>query len=106
MAYFLPLLSFNLTSMSSLKLFGLFLSERFKMRRRKGFLPSLDSMEKRDIPAVITYPLAPSIILFDPKGEREPDPGPLNQTPIYDFILDPPLNIINMDTPIDTSSYC
>ncbi|MFM7128672.1 MAG: hypothetical protein ACKO85_05665 [Isosphaeraceae bacterium] len=55
---------------------------------------------------MISYPLAPSIIMFDPKGEREPDPGPLNQTPIYDFLLDPPLNIINMDTPLDTSSYC
>jgi hypothetical protein len=61
---------------------------------------------ERAVPAVITYPLAPSIIIFDPKGEREPDPGPLNQTPIYDFILDPPLNIINMDNPLNTSSYC
>lgn len=73
---------------------------------RKRFVPGSDCLESRDFPAVITYPLAPSIVIFDPKGEREPDPGPLNQVPIYDFILDPPLNIINMDTIKDTSTLC
>jgi hypothetical protein len=67
---------------------------------------ALEVLGERAVPAIITYPYAPSVVVFDPKGEREPDPGPLQQTPIYDFLLDPPLNIINMDTPIDTSSYC
>lgn len=73
---------------------------------RKRFVPGSDVLDSRVVPAVISYPLAPSIIIFDPKGEREPDPGPLNQVPIYDFLLDPPLNILNVDHPIDTSTLC
>jgi hypothetical protein len=88
---------------------------RFKIKYQKEILMrknlkktfgALEVLGERAVPAIITYPYAPSVVVFDPKGEREPDPGPLQQTPIYDFLLDPPLNIINMDTPIDTSSYC
>lgn len=57
------------------------------------------NLEFRCSPAVITYPLASSIIIFDPKGDREPDPGDINAPPELDFILEPPLNIMHIDDP-------
>lgn len=61
-----------------------------------------EGLEQRNSPAVITYPLASSIIIFDPKGDREPDPGDINAPPELDFILEPPLNIMQTDeiTPV------
>lgn len=64
-----------------------------------------EMLENRCVPAVITYPLASSIIIFDPVGDREPDPGPLNAPPQYDFILVPPLNVMQLADPgVDTST--
>lgn len=61
-----------------------------------------EGLDQRISPAVITYPLASSIIIFDPKGDREPDPGDINAPPQLDFILEPPLNIMKTDeiTPV------
>jgi hypothetical protein len=63
----------------------------------RNYKPECFDLPERTSPAVITYPLASSIIIFDPVGDREPDPGPLNAPPVYDFILVPPLNIMQTD---------
>ena len=70
--------------------------------RGKRFV--LDSLENRLSPAVITYPLASSIIMFDPPGDREPDPREFG-TPVFcEPIMVPKIKVIQTDdTGLDTS---
>lgn len=53
-------------------------------------------LENRCTPAVITYPLASSIIIFDPKGDREPEPTEIDDTDLQ-YILVPPMDILQSD---------
>lgn len=62
------------------------------------------NLESRLSPAVITYPLAPSIIIFDPKGEREPDPRPYGEKRIHETIQVPNLDACTDDPVIDVST--
>jgi len=62
------------------------------------------NLESRLSPAVITYPLAPSIIIFDPKGEREPDPRPYGVEGTYRTIQVPNLDACTDDAAIDVSN--
>lgn len=55
------------------------------------------NLESRLSPAVITYPLAPSIIIFDPKGDREPEPRPYGEEGKY-----LPIDMPDLDASIDT----
>lgn len=61
--------------------------KRNRTRRNPRFMP--ESLESRLSPAVITYPLAPSMIIFDPKGDREPDPRPYGTMPTFEPIKSP-----------------
>ncbi len=72
-------------------------------RRNPRFV--CDSLEHRLSPAVITYPLASSIIMFDPPGDREPAPEPFG-TPVFcEPIMVPKIKVIQTDDPsMDTST--
>ena len=61
-------------------------------------------LESRLSPAVITYPLAPSIIVFDPKGDREPEPRPYGEKETYLPIQVPNLDASTDDPCIDISN--
>lgn len=66
---------------------------------------TFDSLENRFSPAVITYPLASSIIIFDPPGDREPDPRPFGTTVIVEPVMVPKIRFIQVDDPtLDTST--
>ena len=72
-------------------------------RRKTRF--ACDSLETRLSPAVITYPLASSIIIFDPPGDREPDPRPYGTSVIVEPVMVPKIRFIQVDDPgLDTST--
>jgi hypothetical protein len=71
--------------------------------RRNRF--AFDSLENRFSPAVITYPLASSIIIFDPPGDREPEPRPYGTSVICEPVMVPKIRFIQVDDPgLDTST--
>lgn len=74
-----------------------------KARRNPLFADAF--LESRLSPAVIYYPLAPSIVEFDPVGNREDDPALPEDLIEMDVVCDPEIDLIQVDDPsIDTSN--
>lgn len=73
-----------------------------KSRRNPLFADAF--LESRLAPAVITYPLAPSIVEFDPVGNLEEDPMSPEEIDEIDIIVDPEIDLIQSDVPpVDVS---
>lgn len=74
-----------------------------KARRNPLFADAF--LESRLSPAVIYYPLAPSIVEFDPVGNREDDPALPEDLQDMDIVCDPEIDLIQVDDPsIDLSN--
>lgn len=74
-----------------------------KARRNPLFADAF--LESRLSPAVIYYPLAPSIVEFDPVGNREDDPMEPEEAEDFDIICDPEIDLIQVDDPsVDVSN--
>lgn len=73
-----------------------------KARRNPLFADAF--LESRLSPAVIYYPLAPSIVEFDPVGDREENPALPETAEDFDIICDPEIDVILDDPSVDTST--
>lgn len=74
-----------------------------KSRRNPLFANAL--LESRLAPAVISYPLAPSIVEFDPEGDLDEDFISPEEIDDLDIIVIPEIDLISTDDPsIDISS--
>lgn len=73
-----------------------------KSRRNPLFADAF--LEARLAPAVITYPLAPSIVEFDPVGDLDEHPVHPGDVDDIDIIVDPEIDLIQTDDPaVDAS---
>ncbi len=68
-----------------------------KSRRNPLFADAF--LEARLAPAVITYPLAPSIVEFDPVGDRDEEPVLPEDLEDLDIIVVPEIDLIQTDNP-------
>lgn len=74
-----------------------------KARRNPLFADAM--LESRLSPAVIYYPLPPSIVEFDPIGDREEDPALPGDMGEIDIIVDPEIDLIQVGDPsVDVSN--
>jgi len=73
-----------------------------KARRNPLFADAF--LESRLSPAVIYYPIAPSIVEFDPVGDREDDPALPGDVDDLDIICEPEIDVILDDPSVDTST--
>ena len=74
-----------------------------KARRNPLFADAF--LESRLSPSDIFYPLAPSIVEFDPVGNREDDPLDPDSAEDFDIICDPEIDLIQADDPsVDVSN--
>jgi len=73
-----------------------------KSRRNPLFADAF--LESRLAPAVITYPLAPSIVEFDPAGDLDEHPVYPGDVDDFEIIVDPEIDLIQSDDPaVDAS---
>ncbi|MBI1325587.1 hypothetical protein GC170_20685 [bacterium] len=72
-----------------------------KARRNPLFADAF--LESRLSPAVIYYPIAPSIVEFDPVGNREDDPILPGDLDNLDIVVEPEIDLIQTGDPVDTS---
>lgn len=72
-----------------------------KARRNPLFADAF--LESRLSPAVIYYPIAPSIVEFDPVGNREDDPTLPEDINDLDIVVEPEIDLIQTGDPVDTS---
>ncbi len=72
-----------------------------KARRNPLFADAF--LESRLSPSDIFYPLAPSIVEFDPVGNREDDPILPEDLDDLDIVVEPEIDLIQTGDPVDTS---
>jgi hypothetical protein len=73
-----------------------------KTRRNPLFADA--ALEARLSPAVVSYPLAQAIVIFDPVGDRENYPAKPDEVDEMEIILVPDTDLIQADEPsMDTS---